>query len=86
MSRELNNVLEYPAVVHTYDIQNLEGLLLTLVEAAFNDKTQREAMKSVLRSDLWQWYNRTNLIRVGEKVNRLGTYEVIEENKLVHNN
>ena len=38
----------------SYDaIRNLEGKLLTLIDATFTDKEQRKAMKDVFRRTLW---------------------------------
>ena len=36
-------------------MKNLEGRLLTLIEATTSDKTQREALKSLVRQNIWEW-------------------------------
>jgi len=33
--------------------KNLEGRILTIVDSSFTDKTQREAVKSLVRNALW---------------------------------
>jgi hypothetical protein len=40
----------------TYDeIQRVEGRILTIVDASFPDKEQREAVKSLVRTSIWHW-------------------------------
>lgn len=39
----------------TVNVRNLEGKMLTQIEASFSDPTQREAMKDIFRSMLWDW-------------------------------
>jgi hypothetical protein len=39
----------------TKDISHLEGELLTLADASFTDKNQREAFKSLLKRTLWKF-------------------------------
>lgn len=46
----------YP-IVHTDQLSHLEGKLLTLCDATFTNKDQREAFKSVIREILWGQYS-----------------------------
>ena len=41
--------------VNTYDISNLEGKLLTFIDATVLDKEQRKAQKDIIRQMLWEW-------------------------------
>lgn len=38
------------------DLRNLEGKLLTILDASFSDPTQRKAVKDLVRQSIWwQW-------------------------------
>lgn len=39
----------------TYDISELEGKLLTHIDATFSDVQQRKAQKDIIRSLIWNW-------------------------------
>jgi hypothetical protein len=52
-------------IISTVEVSNLEGRLLTLVDAAFSDIEQRKAFKSVIRETVWRW-NGDNERRVRE--------------------
>jgi hypothetical protein len=39
----------------TVDVGHLEGELLTIADASFTDKQQREAFKSLIRQTLWKF-------------------------------
>ena len=41
--------------LYTYDISNLEGQLLTLIDASIVDAVQRKALKDIIRTKLWDW-------------------------------
>lgn len=43
----------YYGMITHMDIQNLEGKLLTIADASFQDKEQRKAVKDILRRTLW---------------------------------
>jgi len=43
----------YYGLVPYEALQNLEGKILTLIDATFTDKEQRKAMKDVFRRTLW---------------------------------
>ena len=45
-------------VISGVEISHLEGELLTIVDASFADKGQREAMKSLIRNTLWTFNQR----------------------------
>lgn len=50
------------------DIRNLEGKLLTIVDASFQDREQRRAVKSLVRRAIWfEWvkYLDTDDVHVG---------------------
>jgi len=36
-------------------VKSLEGQLLTLIEATHADETQRESLKSIIRTTVWNW-------------------------------
>ena len=46
----------------TFDRQNLEGRLLTLAEAITDDRERREAIKSLIRNEMWK--NTLRLLKV----------------------
>lgn len=41
---------------------NLEGKLLTIVDASFADTQQRKAVKDLVRQTLWDWRQVTTLV------------------------
>lgn len=41
--------------VKTYDISNLEGKILTFIDATFSDTQQRKAQKDIMRGIIWDW-------------------------------
>lgn len=46
----------YPAMLDS-PFSNMEGKLLTLCDATFTNKEQREAFKSVVRETIWNMFN-----------------------------
>lgn len=40
------------------DVSHLEGELLTVIDASFADKSQREAIKSLVRTTIWRFNHR----------------------------
>lgn len=49
----LNGAQPIFALLSYQDIQNLEGRLLTIVDASFSDLAQRRAVKDLVRNALW---------------------------------
>lgn len=47
---------QYP-MLQANDIKHIEGQLLTLCDATFTNKEQREAFKNVVSNTLWNSYN-----------------------------
>ena len=47
--------LEVEYQVGSYGISQLEGKLLTLVDATSGDATQRKALKDLVRQTIWDW-------------------------------
>lgn len=48
--------LEDVVYVHlSYAIQDLEGKILTFIDASISDPVQRKAMKDLLRPMIWSW-------------------------------
>jgi hypothetical protein len=43
-------------VIHTTGINHLVGKLLTLADAAFNDREQRKAFRDLVIQTTWDWY------------------------------
>ena len=39
----------------TYDVCELEGQLLTFIDATFSDPQQRKAQKDIIRQMVWNW-------------------------------
>jgi len=48
----------YPAM-YASNLQNLEGKLLTLCDATFTNKEQRESFKSIVKDNLWSMMTET---------------------------
>lgn len=46
----------YPAM-HAHFAQNLQGKLLTLCDATFTNKDQRESFKSIVKENIWTVQN-----------------------------
>ena len=40
---------------HRRATKEIEGKLLTIIDATFNDKEQRNAQKSIIRNTIWDW-------------------------------
>ena len=51
----VENGNEYEAIITRDDLSNLTGRLLTLIDASFTDKEQRNAQKSILRKEIINW-------------------------------
>jgi len=47
---------DYEPVVTIAHMNNLNGKLMTLVEATFSDPEQRHAMKDIFGQTIWGWY------------------------------
>jgi predicted kinase len=45
--------VDYFALLKYQEIRHLEGKILTLVDATYSDKTQREAVKCLFRQMVW---------------------------------
>ena len=44
------------AVIDVDDMNNIVGKVLTLIDATFTDKEQRQAMKDIFKAELWNWH------------------------------
>jgi len=44
---------DYYGLIHYNSLQNLEGKMLTLIDATFTDKDQRKATKDVFKRTFW---------------------------------
>lgn len=53
IEESFSNEVKY--TFYTPHISNLEGRMLTLVDAAIQDPEQRRALKDLVRSDIWMW-------------------------------
>lgn len=42
-------------VFNTHNIQDLEGKILTFIDASISDSVQRKALKDLLRPMIWGW-------------------------------
>ena len=51
-----------PSLIDGAKMRNLEGKLLTIIDATFQDKYQREAHKSLVRNEIWNWWYQYNSI------------------------
>jgi hypothetical protein len=47
---------DHAPIIHTTGVNHLVGKLLTLADAAFNDREQRRAFKDLIRETTWDWY------------------------------
>lgn len=68
LTSELNGEQPIFALLGYDDIRNLEGKLLTIVDASFQDREQRRAFKSLVRRTIWfEWakYLDTDDVHVG---------------------
>jgi len=50
------------------DISNLVGQLLTITDASFQDKQQREAVKSLIKNTVWDWGSEWHLGATKENI------------------
>lgn len=48
-------------VFRSYSIGNLEGNILTFIDASIQDPIQRKALKDLLRPMIWNWAGENNL-------------------------
>lgn len=48
---------------YTFHIGNLEGRMLTLIEASIQDVEQRKALKDIVRQTIWNWAIENNMDR-----------------------
>ena len=51
-----------PSLISSKELRNIEGRLLTIIDATFQDKFQREAQKSIVRKEIWEWWYQYNSI------------------------
>jgi hypothetical protein len=50
------------------DISNLVGQLLTIADASFQDKQQREAVKSLIKNTVWDWGREWHIAATSENI------------------
>lgn len=50
-----NSLSEVVYVHRSYSIQDLEGKILTFIDASISDPVQRKALKDLLRPMIWSW-------------------------------
>lgn len=48
---------EFLPTIGIHDMNNLNGKLLTLIDATFSDNEQRKAMKDLFTQTAWGWYH-----------------------------
>jgi len=48
-------------VLKSYSIQDLEGKILTFIDASIQDPIQRKALKDLLRPMVWTWAIESNM-------------------------
>ena len=58
-------------VFFTYHISELEGKMLTLVDASIPDREQRKALKDLVRQTVWNWAIANNSIPPEDTHNRV---------------
>jgi hypothetical protein len=68
-------------VLFTFSIQDLEGKLLTYLDAILTDPVQRKAAKDIIRPMIWEWAITQNFADQHEIKNSL-TGEIVS-NKVV---
>lgn len=59
MSMESQKV-EFEFIVTSYNVSQLEGEVLTLIDASVSDPVQRKAQKDLFKNMIWNWVYRTN--------------------------
>lgn len=59
MLKDNNPAVMY--VISTHSIGDLEGRVLTLIDASMSDPVQRKAMKDLLRPMIWNWAADSNM-------------------------
>lgn len=55
MSMESKSIKTVEYNFKSGDISMLEGILLTIADASFQDQEQRRAFKDILRQNIWRW-------------------------------
>lgn len=55
VEKEKRNLEYFIRTELTAHVGNLEGQWLTIVDATFQDKEQRKAMKDIVRKMIWDW-------------------------------
>lgn len=58
VSTDISPLPDFAAVVWPPEFSVLEGKILTLIEASV-DKDKQNAVKSIARNTLWDWYQKT---------------------------
>ena len=51
-----------PSLINSTRMRNLEGRLLTIIDATFQDEFQRKAQKSIVSKEIWEWWYQYNAI------------------------
>lgn len=51
----MSSYAEVKYEIGSFDISNLEGRVLTQIDAISADETQRKALKDIFRSLIWDW-------------------------------
>ena len=59
---------------HSYAISDLEGRVLTFIDASITDPVQRKALKDLLRPMIWQWAIDNNVESYYELKQKPGSY------------
>lgn len=61
------------------DVSNLVGKLLTIADASFTDKQQREGVKSLIKQIVWAWGKEWHVVATEQAVK-----DMEEHSELIH--
>lgn len=64
-------------VVWPSQFGDLEGKLLTIVDASFSDAQQRKAVKDLVRQRMWDWRQTTTMVESQGYESRI--FEILEK-------
>jgi hypothetical protein len=62
---------------HSWAVSNLEGNILTFIDASIQDQVQRKALKDLLRPMIWNWAIENNREQYYEIKQNQGNQELM---------
>ena len=55
MSKQVTERVPILVKLEVYEVNNLVGKLLTIIDASYTDATQRTAVKQLIKNVVWDW-------------------------------